>query len=245
MSVVWIERLTAGWLVMLLSLVLVLLVSPHAEAHDDNNYWDYEWRSQDRGTSAQDYEFTIEVPGESSSNFEDGVARGGNAWNAIAINGADMDFNRNGTVANYNPFNPCNLAQYRNGIHFRDVPDDALAVAPACSLTLPGTDLIENFQIVFDEDYTWYKGADYTEIGSNEYDVDGVASHEFGHVVGGWTEGTAEGHYDPSTNASLCGSGVSIYDRHTMCSGTGPGLQGSLRRSLETHDKDVFVLAYE
>jgi hypothetical protein len=104
--------------------------------------------------------------------------------------------------------------------------------------------LIDNFQVTFDPDYSWYKGVDYTAIGSSQYDVDGVSSHEFGHVVGGWTTGSAQGHYDATNNAALCGSSVSIYDKHTMCANTTTGLEGSLRRSLETHDKDVFVLAY-
>jgi hypothetical protein len=237
------ERLSIGSLTLLLSILLLLIGVQPAAAHDDNNYWEVEWRSQDRGTSKQDYEFTNQVPGDSNGSFADSVARGSQAWNAIAINGADMHFRRNGAVANYNPFTPCDLADYRNGIHYRDIPDNPLARALMCFT--PGTNnWVDNFQVVFDPDYSWYKGVDYTGIGGSQYDVDGTSTHEFGHVVGGWTDGSVEGHYDPTNNATLCGSGVSIYDQHTMCVSTGPGLQASLRRSLETHDIDVFVLAY-
>jgi hypothetical protein len=127
-----IERVAIASMTILLSLLLVFVFAPAALAHDDNDYWDAEWRSADRGTTRQDYEFTEEVPGDSNGIFGDSVARGGQAWNAIAINGADMQFRRNGVVANYDPFNPCSLDNYRNGIHYRQIPDNPLARTNLC-----------------------------------------------------------------------------------------------------------------
>jgi hypothetical protein len=81
-------------------------------------------------------------------------------------------------------------------------------------------------------------------ISSSELDLEGLATHEFGHVVGGWTESTDEGHFDNSTNPNLCGSGVSDSDKHTMCTNLGSGLESWYKRSLQTHDTHTFQDAY-
>ena len=123
-----------------------------------------------------------------------------------------MHLVRNGVVANYDPFASCStIPQYKNGIHYRDVPDGLLAIAPFCyTQVTPGTDLIDSFQVVFDPDFNWYRGVDYSGIGSSQFDVFGQAAHEFGHVVGGWIDpgGSCSdcvgGHYDPTRNGALC-----------------------------------------
>jgi hypothetical protein len=166
-------------------------------------------------------------------------------WNQIDINGADHHFVRNGVVGNYDPFAGCgSFAQYQNGIHYRQIPDDPDALAGICIDDTVGTDLIDSFQVTFDPDPDWYTGVDYTGIGSPQQDVQGISAHEYGHVVGGWTGSTPEGHFDNQTNPGLCGSGVPDSDKHTMCAKSGLGLEASFKRSLELHDYHTMQEAY-
>lgn len=58
------KKVLDAFSVVVFMFALVVLTSLPALAHSDDNYWDYEWRSQDRGTTHQDYEFTAQVPGE-------------------------------------------------------------------------------------------------------------------------------------------------------------------------------------
>jgi hypothetical protein len=59
------------------SIVIAGLLAPvTAAAHEPGDYWRLEWRSQDRGTTAQRYEFTEEVPGDANGAFADRVAGG-------------------------------------------------------------------------------------------------------------------------------------------------------------------------
>jgi hypothetical protein len=226
-------------------LLFALATAIPASAHEAANFWRAEWRSQDRGTTKQYYEFTQQVPGDANGAFADRVAAGAVKWNDIAINGADMHFVRNGVVADYNPIPPCNQPNYKNGIHFRDTPDNTDGYTTICISNIPfGTDLINNFQVIFDPDNSWYTGVDYTGIGSAQQDVQGLSAHEFGHAVGGWTESTQEGHFDNVSNPGLCGSGVPDSDKHTMCAKSGLGLEASLKRSLEPHDVHTFQNAY-
>jgi hypothetical protein len=227
-------------------LSLIALSAQPAHAHTPANFFFAEWRSQDRGTTKQYYEITSEVPGDANDAFADRVADGAVKWNQININGADMHYVRNGVVANYNPFAPCgDIPHYKNGIHYRDVPDNPLATTHYCFTDPPGTNLVDSFQIVFDPDKSWFKGADYTNIGSSQFDVQGVAAHEFGHASGGWWEDFSnEGHFDNQSNPELCGSGAPDSDKHTMCVNSGSGLEASLKRSLEPHDVHTFHDAY-
>lgn len=228
-------------------LVISLFVSiPQASAHSDDTFWFAEWRSQDRGTSNQWYEYTSQVPGGATGAFADRVANAAQGWNAIAINGSDMTFLRNGATGNYDPFASCgSIPHYKNGIHYRNIPDNSRAYGRVCiTQVTPGTDLINSFQIIYDPSYTWYTGVNYNQIPSNQDDVQGVGAHEFGHVMSGWTASTPGYHFDYGANPNLCYPGVPHTGHHTMCNYPGSGLPSSLQRTLEAHDIDTIQLAY-
>ena len=143
------------------------------------------------------------------------------------------------------PFGSCSsIPVYKNGIHYRDTPDNTLANTQAC--IVGGTnDYINWFQVILDPDKNWYTGSGSTGIPANYYDVEGVSTHEFGHVVGGWTPNSAKGHYDPADTPSLCDPlGSETPSHHTMCNKTDDDDESAYWRSLEPHDKDVFQLAY-
>jgi hypothetical protein len=219
-------------------LTLVLVPASPALAHSDDNYWFAEWRSQSRGSSDQKYEFTQQVPGDGNGNFADRVADGAKKWNDIAISGSDMHFVRNGVVSNYNPWS-C-PTWYRNGVHYRTVPDfDAAAFV--CR-SWDGQYYVNSFQVIFDPDPSpggWYVGVDWNNQGPGESDVFGFSAHEFGHVSGGWSENwTPQGHFDPGANPNLCFNPSGPWaDHHTMCKNTPPaGPSQGWVRSLEAHD---------
>jgi hypothetical protein len=175
----------------IVSWMLFLVFLPiSAIAHSVDQFWAFEWASQDRGTSAQDYEVTDQVPGDSAkSPFPERVADGHNAWNDVNITDPDMDFARNGTIGNYNPFDACSHPDFRNGLHYRDIANNPLAQTNICRhWTIWGYQM-RNFQVTFNPSYSWYTGSDGGGIGNNQNDVAGMRAHEFGHVVGGWVPG--------------------------------------------------------
>jgi len=233
--------------IVLLIATVVILTSVPAYAHGDDNYWDYEWRSQDRGTTNQDYEFTSQVPGDDANGaFGDRTAEGGQKWNAIGIGGNDMHFRRNGVVANYNPFDDCsNIPDYKNGIHYRSLPGGAIGITSLC--TSPGlfsNVYIDSFQISFESSENWYKQDATSGIPGWQTDLESVAAHEFGHVVGGWLDAGPYSHYTNAVNAAICPNPPSNVTQ-TMCAGGDNSATGQTwRRSLEEHDIDVFQLAY-
>jgi hypothetical protein len=218
------------------------LAGSSAHAHDPNNYWAAEWQSQNRGTTDQDYEFTQQVPGGANGPWGDRVAEGGTKWNDVNINGPDMRYRRNGVVSNYNPYQDCiDLGVFRNGIHYRDTPNDSNARTSVCTTWL-GQFYIRSFQMVFDDDQgPWYTEPTGSTIDPGDNDVGSVATHEFGHASSGWTNGSVLGHFVHDRNAALCPE-PPTQAWHTMCS---PSLPGRVwRRTLEEHDIDSIQEAY-
>jgi hypothetical protein len=197
-----------------------------------------EWLSQDRGGNIY-YKFTNAVPGGSNGWFADRVAEAGQKWNAIPIGGPDFHFVRNGTTPNFNP-HPCPAPE--NAIHYRNISDGFSALTETCIVWV-GQDYIATFQVTFDPDVNWYKGPDPSGIAGNEVDLEGGASHEFGHVVGGWTKSTPYQHFDPGVNPSLCfNPGGPWGQHHDMCAVWPVGK--TVLRTLEGHDIDTLQTAY-
>lgn len=78
----------------------------------------------------------------------------------------------------------------------------------------------------------WYKGADPDRIPLRRYDLQSVATHEFGHATGLYW------HFnDPGLNTGdeICRAGL---DRDTLCQGLSRG--SADERSLGTHDLHTF-----
>jgi len=83
-----------------------------------------------------------------------------------------------------------------------------------------------------DSGIDWFKGSGLVDP-STDFDLWGVATHEFGHATGTWFGN----NHMPSGE---CGSG--LVDRPTMCAGTSAG--DVKWRTLEAHDKSTFQHAY-
>ncbi len=219
-----------------------------AYAHSVDQFWGPEWANQDRGTSKQHFSVTEEVPGTTSSaTWPLRVYQGSVRWNNVDIVDPDMSFGvKAAIVANYSPYNHCGSDYFfENGMHYRDVAGDSLAVTIVCTQNTIWGDQIRNYQMVFDPNATtWYTGSDPDAVPSGSMDLIYVASHEFGHAAGGWSDDTPGGHYDSANNSLLCGIGVPVIDRHTMCASATAGRTLD-SRALEYHDVDVFIEVYD
>lgn len=88
------------------------------------------------------------------------------------------------------------------------------------------------FAVLLHPDANWYVGSG-TPSGS-EYDLRSRVVHELGHANG--FHGPNDGHF-PADDTVCTTSPI-----HTMCSGATPGT--TYRRTLETHEKDLFAAAY-
>lgn len=237
----WLERCCLSAAVLVWA-VAIILAGSSATAHDQANYWAVEWQSQHRGTTDQDYEVTQQVPGGANGPWGDRIADAGSKWNDINIGGPDMRYRRNGVVSDYNPYQDCiDIGVFRNGIHYRDTPNDSIAWTTACKTWL-GQFYVRNFQMVFDDDAgNWYTEPTGETIDPNDNDLGSIATHEFGHASSGWTNGSILGHFVHDRNAALCPE-PATQAWHTMCSPTLPGRVW--RRTLEEHDVDTIQDAY-
>jgi hypothetical protein len=229
-----------GW-----AFAFILIQGLPALAHNEDLFWSgLEWWTEDRNTTRQYYEFTEQVPGDSNGAFADRVAEGAQKWNAIDINGPDNHFVRNGVVANYGPFGGCStIADWKNGIHYREIPDNPAARTRLCRDTsVFGTDRIRWFQVIFDPDYTFYTGDTIGGLDSGERDLEGLSAHEFGHAVGGWLESSDNYHFESPRDGTICDPPYT--SKHTMCASFPTGSDSYYRRTLETHDIHTYVQRY-
>lgn len=205
-------------MVRVLVVALVALAAPQlpAGAHAAADYYNSKWQ-RDRSV---EWRFTAGVP---DTAFRDRVRDGAGRWNSL---GPSMHFDKlSGDYANFDPY-VCPGSYQKDGVHRRYLSGDTLAVTLTCRFS--GTSELYSFQIVFDEGRSWYNGTG--TPGSNEFDTEGVATHEFGHATG-WS-----GHFGDSWD--VC----QPPDKHTMCPTIAPGTIGA--RALEEHDKHTFVNAY-
>jgi hypothetical protein len=124
-----------------------------------------------------------------------------------------------------------------NGIFYFNVTP--IAYTDKCSHNpINSTELIlHGFDMLFDSSQNWYGHPDPSNIGSSEWDFEGIAQHESGHATG--FAGQYNDHFDE--DGDLC-PGTS--DRHTMCGGSSVVLGQGWYRSLEEHDKHTFDNAY-
>lgn len=73
-----------------------------------------------------------------------------------------------------------------------------------------------------------------TIAGSNDTDIQGPATHEFGHATGRETGGAGMGHFDDDW--AVCDDTEAAH--HTMCQSVIVNVWWD--RTLNDHDKDVF-----
>ncbi len=113
-----------------------------------------------------------------------------------------------------------------------------LAFERTCHSYKSDTDRIRASGIKFDEDEDWYTGTG--TPGNGQYNLRGVALHEFGHMTG-WqgpsNDGIGAGHFDPDSDQC---DGPGEY--HTMC--PSPAGDGSGWKDLADHDRHTFNAAY-
>jgi hypothetical protein len=124
----------------------------------------------------------------------------------------------------------------------RSSGNEAVAEATNCVRyeSQPGTAVLryktEKFLMGFDSGRKWYRGTKRPPAG--QYDLAGVAAHEFGHATG-WIYHFDQAPKEVPLDGAKCGA---VVDRETMC--TYPTLTRRWDRTLGTHDKETFSNAY-
>jgi hypothetical protein len=201
-----------------------------ALAHGLNNYWAAFWPTSGSQNEIA-YDMTIGVPGGLGSSEHDHIAEGGKAWNQETD---EILFKRSGDEVSNFPASNCD--SHQSAIHYDEIYGTAVGTTIIC-----GTgSTITGFQLTLDSLVPWW-WSDAT-VPNNYFDAQAVATHEFGHAAGGWTNGTPERHFDENNNAALCGESVPNSDYHTMCAENRKGTNHW--RSLESHDRHTFTDAY-
>jgi hypothetical protein len=203
-----------------LTLALTSLAVP-LRAHPQGDFYENKW-IRDRSV---DWMFTDTFP---SNAWRDRVNDADGPWNAV---GTSMHFVKQPEVNDFNALN-CPSSYQKNGIHIGPIDgtpinDNTLARTYRCIFS--GTNEWYSFQIKFDVEEPWYTGAS-TPPPAFAFDLQAVATHEFGHATG------FTGHF--GGGSSYC----TETPKQTMCPTLAKGK--AYPRSLETHDKHTFQNAY-
>lgn len=232
------RQLLRALILMNVAAAAYLGASPAAGHSEVDTYLAGQWALNDN----VHYKIDNNVPAAWRPDINDGADHWSNRADGRAPN-----FVYEGTATLTHPYTPCGGA---NAVYSRDIGQDVAdgLLPPAgrrangatitCSTEDPGT--LTGFTMVIDnhpEDNTpgvpnagWFLGDG--AIPPNAWDLEGTATHEFGHVTGfvpHWTD-----------TSNLCTNA----DPHTMC-GAEPGFRGSkARRTLETHDIHTLEDAY-
>jgi len=167
------------------------------------------------------YKFTAEV----SQFSRDAMKRGFNAWEGQTS--ACFNIVQGGSLPDTGENFNCPGA---NDVHYEEIGlNGAAGAANVCSVGANSN--IGSFNLALDNDPNWYRGADPNLIGANEYDMQMVATHEFGHALG-------IDHLDLGGGCPAGGGAA------TMCNANGPGLGETFSRSLEDHDRHTINPLY-
>lgn len=138
-------------------------------------------------------------------------------WNNAVSNGRNQ----------WNNVTPSSLTILRNDTSNNDVTVGVTGGLAGLTLRTCSSGTITDADIVFNKDFTWYKG---TGSPGSDWDAWSVAAHEFGHHIG----------FSHTQYQELCLGSEST--RPTMCNGYSPGK--TYGRSLEYDDRTGLNVIY-
>lgn len=227
------------------TLAIGVISSTQVSAHTVSEWMGKYWPSSDRNA---EWQFTSRVP---TGAFRERVKDAAYTWN---VQGQTLQFQH---VSGDLPVGPswCDSTpvSYVDYMEF-----SAHAAAGTCSMYEAGVgawdNMIVSFQIAIDVSNPNYanNGAWWVSTwpaSDNSRDLQGIATHEFGHVTGRCCldeMGLATPAGGDSSSHYVAGAGLCPADsvgRHTMCAGS-TAIESFYKRSLETHDIDVFNAKY-
>ncbi|HEX8581421.1 MAG TPA: hypothetical protein VF640_03795 [Acidimicrobiales bacterium] len=194
-----------------------------AEAHADLIWYFPRWWSQDEVT----FTFTAAVPTAARPRIDDGKQ----SWPTSTERPA-VRFASSGSRWGMS----CGGTDGRNGIHWTDLPTGAVGRTNVCP---PGSTTLTDVEVGFEKYAPWHMGTSAPPY--DEYDLWSVATHEFGHALGGWVGPSDENHHfleDDTQGACPGGTANS-----TMCqTASSPGAWW--KRDVESHDVHTMTNRY-
>lgn len=216
-------RLCRWWCLIL----TVLTVPAPALAHDDAAWYNSKWKSDHHTGLSITWRF---APSMTDSAMKARITEAFGHWNVVGY--SNLSFNKLSDSTSFQDFDPCAAAY--NGVSYAgiDGEGDTIARTLVCQHSASPFLTLHQFVVRLDDKEPWYTG-DGAPPG-DKLDVEGVATHEVGHVTGGWLAPPGPDHF---TNSTLCSTPI-----HTMCGGIGKG--DDRNETLEFHDKDTFQDAY-
>lgn len=212
-----------------------------AAAHPSGEYYNAKWGSN-RLTDGVKWRFTQNVP---SGNTRDRLRDAATTWNnqnqAMAFNFEQNQNDYQGFSASACPGGGDSQAGIeKDAVHWGAIGGAAIGFTVVCTFQEAGgtaSNSYHSFQIKMDSNVSWHTGA--SAPGQNDTDIQGAATHEFGHATGREVGGAdGSGHFGNSW--SVCNN--TDNEHHTMCQTV--IVNRDWDRTLNTHDKDVFDGAY-
>jgi len=216
--------------------MLLLLGMAPAFAHNVSDYPANGWQYSPSLYTRNFYTAPVSWPTDWNARADDAMA----TWTAVAGDG--LVFNRAGVAGQDagwvcgDSYDFLNDAETQNGV---------LAATTLCP------DSNSTVRMRFNvEDYDWYHGAS-TPNTSTLWDMQGVMTHELGHVHQAWAVCTSGGpfdpcpgnHYDSTYNGAICDSS-DLANSSTMCQDLFTIAASWRERTLETHDEDLAAGMY-
>lgn len=207
-----------------------------AHAHD---VWTYYHSTRWVGDLSVDWRFTTGFP---TGSYRSRVLQAYEGWNDL---GQPLQLvNVSTDYANWNVFGiGCPTTERRNGVHFKDLTDGAVAVTQSCVASEPTRLWSSNIVVDSVPEYPWWTSTDVVPF--THLDLWSTVAHEVGHMTGfrfGGPTGNP-GHWPESDNTLCPGWGAANFaDRETMCETIIVGTR--VMRTAATHDAHTFGGAY-
>ncbi len=219
------HRLVAlnGILYGMLGVLVALLATTPAWAHEATPFYPGLWATSGRGNVAVYNDSTI------SGVWLSRVFEGAKAWDNA---GTSLNYVRIGTSALSR--NACDAKDRGKNLVYKGKLDGRGHNLATTFLCRSGSMLVR-FVTLFDSAEDWYTGTSKT-VPAGRPDLTSIATHEFGHATG-WSL-----HYDDpgvGLGSLICGN---TSGQATMCATHYVGT--ARQRSLHTHDLHTFTTAY-